>query len=222
MLIALIAICVPAIQGMELNMSAELQKKYDNLKTIIQRADVEGFKSAFDGLESVEKKDLAEGLKQSVTEAKMVINKETEDLGDSNKNWSKIIKGSLANISGLWAGISIPLIGYMAMIELDCKKRDEFKKKPLNEVLPLLILGLPGHCGAFLVDEIFLKNTQLSFKMRIIVSAITASIMSLGTAYKAIPYGIKIFKDGLNYKQYLQDQLTKLDAIAEHIAQAKV
>ncbi len=119
-LIAFIGALVPAVHGMEANLFSDVQKKYDHLVTLIKNADVDAFKLAFDEAKlpstdslmvlhhaaKIESIKAVAVLEQVVLETKAAVAKELEALGDSNKNWSKIVKGALATFSAGWTGVS--------------------------------------------------------------------------------------------------------------------
>ncbi len=95
---------IPAIHGMDTNLPADIQKKYNNLAALIQNADVEGFKSAFNAL-ALPAEHIA-ALQHTMLETKATVARELETMGDNNKNWTKIAKGLLATFSGAVAGVS--------------------------------------------------------------------------------------------------------------------
>jgi hypothetical protein len=217
-LITLVGLSIPAIQGL----SADVQKKYDNLKSLIQNADVATFKSTFDALESVEKAVVRAELEQSVVEAKAAINKEIETLGDSNKNWSMIIKGSLATLCGI-SGIASIYTAANTTTGKIIAMNAPFRKTPgpirILAAPPVIFSMISNLITSCLSKTITGKIPGVHDQNRVIASIL--GVTGFTMAYKSFPYAIKNLKAGLNYKQYLQDQIINLDAIAAHIAQAK-
>jgi hypothetical protein len=190
--------CSPAIQSMERALPAETQKKYDNLVTLIQNADVELFKPAFDDL-TLPAESIA-ALQQVVTDTKTKVTQELEALGDGTKSWSKIIKGGLLTY---YAGSNI-LISSIFIYNLITGSR------PHNVVFafatPAIISLLPL--------SFILKPRLSDYTYYGTMSALSALI-----ACKTLPYALKTFKDELNYKDYLQNILANLDSIEAHINQ---
>lgn len=205
-LLAITSAIIPVIHGMEANLPADVQKKYDNLTVLIQSADIEAFKPAFDEL-TLPTENIA-ALRQVVAETKTAVAKELEAMGDKNKNWSKIAKGGLASVAGAIAGIS----GAAGLITFfnAATKNNQIIREYTQSFATLAIIPT-----AFLRECIELSNViQMS-----LISA--TSILYLDTTYKTIPYGIKTLKAGLNYKEHLQTMLADLDAIDAHMAQVK-
>jgi len=81
-LITLTGALVPAIQSMDTNLPADVQKQYNNLITLIQNANVQAFKPAFDAV-TLPTESIA-SLRQTVAETKTTVTKELEVLGDKN------------------------------------------------------------------------------------------------------------------------------------------
>ncbi len=204
-LIALTCGIIPTLHGMDTNLPADVQKQYDNLTVLIQNADIETFKPAFDAL-TLSAENIAV-LHQTVAETKAAVTNELEAMGDKTKNWSKTVKGSLASVGGLWAGISIPSLMYLVY-----KGETE-----IPGFFPLCIGSIPNIIPTLLI---FTATGRLEEKKRVIAT-IPGSLLNLGIAYKALTYGTKTLKVGLNYKKHLQNMLTHLDAIDTHIAQPK-
>lgn len=195
---------------MKANSPVDMRKQYDNLKTLIHKADVEAFKIAFDELASVEKRNVGLDLEQVIVETKTAINEEIKALGDTNKNWSTIIKGGLASIGGFVGGIS-GTAGLMCA--LDRMHIIDLQPSTFNSIAPFAELAC-GPIAAF--DWCKGGLTDLSIVHKVIVAT---SALYLVAAYKGLTYGAKTFKAGLHHKQRLQNQLANLDAIAAHISQ---
>lgn len=213
-LIALTSAIIPALHGMDTNLPVDVQKKYDHLTVLIQNADIDAFKSAFDAL-TLPAENIA-ALRQTIAETKTTITNELNAMGDKTKNWSKIVKGGLASIGGLWAGVSIPSILWFIY-----KSKKRFTYDPSIPVaigsLPIIIpTGLIG----LSIKEMFKITVSHAETLRSSI-LVPNMIACLYAAYKGLTYGKKTLKAGLNYKEYLQNMLTNLDVIDAHITQAK-
>ncbi len=211
-LIALSSALVPAIHGMDTNLPADVQKKYDNLTALIQNADIESFKPAFDGT-TLPTESIA-ALRNTVAETKTTVTKELEAIGDKTKSWSKIVKGGLTTFLSGWAGLAAPATGAMILFD-PASMNNALIMFLVAAVLPV---GIPCMIIMHGIEKI--KNSATSITTNRSIGAIIA-LACLGAAYKGIPYGLKTFKAGWNYKEHLQNMLTNLDAIDAHIAQAK-
>ena len=262
-LIALAGACIPAVQGMEASLPADVQKKYDHLVALIKNVDVEGFKSAFDAL-TLPAKDIA-ALRKIVFDAKTAVNKEIKTLGNKNKGWAKIAQDALAGVYGLPDPAAIldvqalpsESIDALQQVALDAKtdvarkleamgdnNKDwaQITKGALSAVYGVsniiaacamaysLSIGTPPifvapFCMPAIIPwaPLLYAHSKLEwgyYSSREGIRYLVVGVLPF-IAYKTIPYGIKTFKAGLNYRQHLQDQLTNLDAIAAHIAGAK-
>ena len=216
-LITLIGTSIFAIQDMEMNLSAAEQKEYDALKTFIHNADVESFKVALDALESGEKRSVMNlnlikfGLEQVIVETKAVINQEIEALGDATKNWPTMIKGGLASLGVLIGGVSgvtglVCALDRMFIIDLGTM---------FYSIVPF---ATPTLLPISAFDLCRGGGTHFPTAHKVIAAT---SVLYLAAAYKGLTYGPKTLMTGYNYKQYLQDQLSKLDVIAGYVAQPK-
>ncbi len=206
-LIALTCGIIPALHGMDTNLPADVLKKYNNLTVLIQNADIEAFKPAFDAL-TLPTENIA-ALRQTIAETKAAITNELESMGDKIKSWSKIFKGGLASIGGTIAGASST-----ALLTFLLNKYSIENERIENLSLPFAI---PTLLPMMLFTSYLKKLKHTTSDKAIYITA----LLYLGTAYKAIPYGIRTFKIGLNYKEHLQNMLVDLDAIDAHIAQPK-
>ena len=206
-LITLISALVPALHGMDTNLPADVQKKYDHLVTLIQNADVEAFKPAFDAI-TLPAESIA-SLRQTVAETKATITKELEIMDGKTKSWSKLTKGGLTTVGGFVALVSgtAALIYLLNYVKINNRTIEDY-------AIPLAI---PAVIPAFLFDR-YIKNSNATIDFRMLAAT---SAVYLAAAYKGIPYGIKTFKAGLNYKEHLQNMLINLDEIDAYITQAK-
>jgi len=226
-LIAFTCAFIPAIQGMANSLPADVQKKYDHLVALINNADVEAFKPAFD-TENLPTESIA-GLKQSLFEIKATINKELTTMGDNNKSWSKIAKGTLATLGGMSGVASIYCAGNRIIIDNDQYVPKLIKWLALPVALPVALAGfltyatlVSGQIEIPVTGKRSSKQDVKRIKQDVKRTGDSIlGIMGFITAYKGLTYGYENLKAGLNYKQYLQDQLTNLDAIAAHITHVK-
>jgi len=202
-LIAITSAIIPAIHGMDTALPTEVQKKYDNLTVLIQNADVDAFKTAFDTL-TLPAENIA-ALRQTVVETKTTVANELEAMGDKTKSWSKIIKSGLASIYGL-SNVTVALSWiYYASVK-------KAKKPSILILLPAVPALTP-----LIPPAVVLNNLKISPQLQRYLGISATTFI----AYKAISYGIKTLKTGLNYKEHLQNMLANLDAIDAHITQAK-
>lgn len=203
-LIAFTCALVPALHGME----ADVQKKHDHLIALIKNADVNAFIPAFD-------------------EAKLLLSNSLMALNHTEKIESIIesIKAVLA-LEQAMLETKAAVAKELEALGDSSKNWSEIGKGGL-ETLAGSIASVPFFYGV------------ISFiNQKVVISVINGEIIrqedlpvSLGKFAAAtglffifggcIREGIKNLKAGWNYKQHLQDQLTNLDAIAAHIAQAK-
>lgn len=222
-IIAFTSAFIPAIHGMEVKLPADVQNESEqkqnelmqeqykligeNLKLMIQDADEQLFKKFLDPW-TLPIECLTE-LEHVVFEAKNKISAELNAKDCKNKNWSKMIKGSLAGIMG----ISGAVLANSILLE-QCGVR----VKVMIISIPAAFIGiLPTYLSKKIFTLLPMAMQPTSENHNNGVHFLTGVLM----AYKVIPYGYKNIKNGLNYKQYLQDQLANLDAIAAHISQAK-
>ncbi len=193
--------CTSAMHGMDTSLSADMQKKYNNLTVLIQNADAEAFKPAFDAL-TLPAEHIA-ALEQTVLETKTAVTKEIEAMGNKNKNWSKIIKGGL----GSWCGLSGAVLAFAGI--------DNSKPSNLTRMI---------FTPAFLANSIisYLANKYMEKKLNHPNNFdYIFGTLGVGFTVYGLKYGIENLIIGLNYKQHLQNMLANLDAIDAHIAQAK-
>lgn len=211
--IVLLSAFVPVAYTTQVNAPVDVRKQYDHLKNLIYKADVEAFKIAFAQL--TEKRNIKLDLEQVVVEVKTATIEEIEVLGDTNKNWSKVARGGLAKIVGLIGGIS-GLAGLIWTLDETINEDTilPVRKFSFKAAVPVII---PTRA---LLDLITGEMPRL-WSTQLIAATAGTSLLYLVAAYKGLTYGSKAFKVGWNYKQYLQDKLTKLDAIAAHITQAQ-
>lgn len=213
--IVLTSVIVFTSYGIDTDLPADVQKQYNNLVVLIQNGDADAFKSAFDAIR-LPVESIA-SLQNIVVETQAVIAKELKAMGNKTKNWSQIIKGMLAVFGGSWAGLApfanASLIGkilfYGPDIIEDMTLPNEF----------LLIAGLPAcwSSSPFVfngIEKIFDREFGLILDRSLLV---INTFICFGIAYKGIPYGIKTFKNGLDYKEYLQTMLVSLDAIDKYM-----
>jgi len=210
-LITLTSALIPAIHGMDASLPADVQKKYDNLITHIQNADIEAFKPEFDAITLPAENIVI--LQYTVLATKEAVAKKLNAMGDNNKSWSKIAKGGLATIGGAIAGISgaAGLIYSLNNLTIDNETINDFL------VDNLATIGNLSCIPSSLFDVYITELSNTAFQGTVA----TTSLLYLGAAYKGFTYAHKTFKAGLNYKEHLQNMLNDLDAIDAHIAQAK-
>lgn len=146
--IAFISACVPAMHGMETNWPQEIPKKYDHLVTLIENVDVEAFKRAYDEAQLPSSNSLRVnaakmetiktvlGLEKITFETRAVVAKELEALSDSNKNWSKIVKGSLATFGG-------SIISLSGVIDIASCFNGKKAKETIYIIAALYTIGFP-------------------------------------------------------------------------------
>lgn len=206
-LIALTSAIIPALHSMDTNLPTDVQKQYDNLTALIQNADFDAFKPAYDALRLPAATITA--LRQTIIETKATITNELDAMGDKTKSWSKIVKGSLATIGGIAIGLPTVFIDITEVRRLKAKyaihknlTSTEYKNSVLSPWYRL--------------EKTFIQENILSSAL-----ITTASLAIFSATYKGLTYGIKTFKTGLNYKEHLQNMLTNLDAIDAHITHAK-
>ncbi len=145
-------------------------------------------------------------LQQVALNTKTDVTTKLEVMGDNNKDWSQIAKGALAGVYGV---SNILTVFVFANSLLTATTSTDVPSTFL------LSLCMPAMLPVGILDYVSAKlSGGYRFRERMKCSFIVVLPI---IAYKTIPYGIKTFKAGLNYKQYLQDQLINLDAIAAHI-----
>lgn len=213
-LIALTSAIIPALHSMDTNLPTDVQKQYDNLTALIQNADFDAFKPAYDALRLPAATITA--LRQTIIETKATITNELDAMGDKTKSWSKIAKGGLASIGGLWTGVSIPTTLWFIY---KSNKRYTYDPAP-----PVIIGSLPIIVPTALIGISIKELFKISDSyIKIIRNCIVVpNIMAcLYAANKGLTYGYKTFTAGVNYKEHLQNMLANLDAIDAYITQAK-
>jgi hypothetical protein len=220
-LIAFTCALVPTIQGMEAYLyekaqkkAAKVHKRYDKLcdklNALIQSADTQAFKVAFDRetfpIENIRR------LEQSVFEAKRAIAKKI----DSTKSWSKLAQGTLETGVGI-LGTALACVSIKNIITGTPLSEETLDKAELA----FFFLSLLGEYRSVFLGGALLSSNRFSRETRTKIVLGLSTFIGSALAYSGFTYGFKSLHDGWNYKQILQDKLANLDAIAAHIARAK-
>jgi hypothetical protein len=212
--IALASAFIPALHGMVPTVDIN-KTKIDHFISLINNADVEQFKKDFDDLTPHEKNILGSIFEQPLIATREVIIKEIQNLGNNNRSWSRISKGSLAILAGISSVASMYMAGDMIM------QTENSTPRIIRDIAKpcfFLLFAVPSLIPGQLLSAV--KKSDVSASTLDRVFGGTLGILSSIATYKFFTYGYKNIKVGSNYKQYLQDKLTNIDAIIAHITQA--
>lgn len=218
-IIAFASAFIPAAQGVETSIPTDAQNEVvqeqfklinKTLKGLIQDADEQSFKKFFNPWSNLLPADYIVELGQTVLETKNKISAELNAKDCKDKNWSKIAKGALATIGAGWVYVSLPVLAYDVIISRPTYIHINERITLLNAPTSLPIAGANLFASSNLLGDV---GTMTAFCM--------VPFLYYGLLTNSYAYGVKNLKAGWNYKQHLQDQITNLDAIAAHIAQAK-
>jgi hypothetical protein len=186
------------IQSTNTPIPEHIYESYAHLVELIHNADVDGFKNAYTAT-IISPEDSA-ALQHVVVTRKKEIIRELKTL-DTDKNLFKLAQGSLATILA-----GVPML-FTMWADLDCVKAI------LNSHGRIRIYHGNGEIDDN--EDSLLDVLKRRKKECLIIALCSTLVYALG--YKGLSYGCKKLTDGWHYKEYLQNQITQLDAIAQYI-----